>query len=80
VGRGTQTHSSAESYGRLAGAGDVPGLPGWGVRAVCRGEALPDILGSGFQNRIAEIVIVQNLSRLVFPVLAMDGCLDTVQQ
>jgi len=51
-----------------------------GVRVICRGEALPDIFGSGFQNRIAEIAIVQNLSRLVFPVLATDDRVDTVQQ
>ena len=28
----------------------MPGLPGWGVRAVGRVEALPDILGRGFQK------------------------------
>ena len=33
-----------------------------------------------FKNRIAAIAIILILSRLVFPVLAMDGCLDTVQQ
>ena len=34
VGRGTRTRLCAEGYGRLAGAGDVPGLPGWG--GACR--------------------------------------------
>ena len=31
-GESTQTHSSAECYGRLVRVGDVPGLPGqeWG--------------------------------------------------
>ena len=43
-----ETHSSAESYGRLARAGNVPGLPGWGVRAVGRIEALPDVLCRSF--------------------------------
>ena len=44
----TQTRLFPECYGRLAGAGDVPGLPGWGVRAVGRVEALPDVFCRSF--------------------------------
>jgi len=38
-----ETRLFPESSGRLASAEDVPGLPGWGVGAVGREEALPDI-------------------------------------